>query len=349
MNLKRAPDVRSLNEVSVGFPLLPPIKPSPLSPYNKPVPVFAVDKPLGLTSHDVVARARKLLQTRRVGHAGTLDPLATGVLVLLSDGATKLSPFLSASEKSYLAWVSFGASTPTLDAEGPLERLQDALGLKQPDIERALAPFLTMTEQFPPSYSAIKVGGVKGYEAARQGEALELAARPAAYRSIRLLAFAEHDANLPQRFRQEAEGWNAHPEGRSFLLPNSLGDFPTALLELRVAAGTYLRAFARDLGETLGTGAFLSGLVRTQAGGLRLEDAVPLERLSEAVGLSSAAALPYPLASLSAEETERVRRGQRLSAAETPDGRFGLLDPAGELVAVAEVTDGRMKLLRVWA
>ena len=300
------------------------------------MPVYIVDKPLGLTSHDVVARARKLLKTRSVGHAGTLDPLATGVLVILSDEATKLSPFLTASEKRYLAWVSFGAGTPTLDAEGPMDETADASGLSAEDIHAALPPFLELSEQLPPQYSAVKKGGVKGYEAARKGEVLKLESRPAGYKDIKLLGFAptRNDLDVPQKPTP---------------LPPTLGDFPTALFDVRVQAGTYLRAFARDLGAALGIPAHLSGLVRTQAGAFALDQAVPLDNLSNTPGFALADALPYPLLELDAAQVARVKQGQRLPSEALADGRLGLVDHSHTLVAVAEVTAGRMKFLRVWA
>ncbi len=300
------------------------------------MPVYILDKPLGLTSHDVVAQARKRLKTRAVGHAGTLDPLATGVLVILSDGATKLSPFLTASEKRYLAWVSFGAGTDTLDAEGPVSETADASGLTAASIQAALPPFLELSEQLPPQYSAVKKGGVKGYEAARKGETLKLEARPAGYKAIELLGFAP--------IRDTLKGTLEPPAP----LPPTLGDFPTALFEVRVQAGTYLRAFARDLGAALGVPAHLSGLVRTQSGIFGLEQAISLDELSSVPGLSLADALPYPLLELDTAQVTRVRQGQRLPSEALADGRLGLVDPSRTLVAVAEVQAGRMKFLRVW-
>lgn len=310
------------------------------------MPVFKVDKPLGLSSHEAVRRARRLLGTRRVGHAGTLDPLASGVLLLLAGEATKLSPFLTASRKRYLAWVSFGATTPTLDAEGPLEPAGDASGLGAAEVARALPPFLALTRQLPPQYSAVKREGVRGYEAARRGETTRLEPRPARYHELRLIAFAAERDELPARLRRAPEGWQAEPEGRSFPLPEPLGRWPSALVELEVAAGTYVRAFARDLGDALGCGAFLSGLARVQAGPHRIEESAALEALPQAEGLSLAEALPYPKVTLERAEAERVRQGQRLPLA--LEGRVGLLDPDGELAAVAEVAGGRMALLRVW-
>lgn len=299
------------------------------------MPVFILDKPLGLTSHDVVARARKTLKTKAVGHAGTLDPLATGVLVLLTGEATKLSPFLTASEKRYLAWVSFGAATPTLDAEGPVSGTGDASGLTAQAIEAALPPFLALTEQVPPQYSAVKRGGVKGYEAARKGEVLELGPRPAGYKTVTLLGFGGSRSAL-------------NPPLPRLDLPPTLGGFPTALLDLNVQAGTYVRSFARDLGAALGVPAHLSGLVRTYSGRFSLENAVALDDLPTAAGLALADALPYPLTELTAAEAARVRQGQQLPSEGLADGRIGLVDEARTLVAVAEVQAGRMTLLRVW-
>ncbi len=302
------------------------------------MPVFIVDKPLGLTSHDVVARARRLLGTRAVGHAGTLDPLATGVLVVLSDDATKLSPFLTASEKRYLAWVSFGAGTPTLDAEGPVAETGDASPLTADMVEAALPAFLTLREQLPPQYSAIKKAGVKGYEAARRGETLKLEPRPAGYGEISLLAFATTRDRLV-----------APSLPQPLTLPPALGEFPTALFDLSVQAGTYIRAFARDLGAALGVPAHLSGLMRTHSGTFALEQAVALDALPTASGLSLADALPYPLLELDSGQAAKVRQGQRLNAEALAEGRVGLTDGDRNLLGVAEVQGGKMKLLRVWA
>ncbi len=311
------------------------------------MPVFIVDKPLGLTSHDVVSKTRKLLKTKAVGHAGTLDPLATGVLVILTEDATKLSPFLTESEKHYLAWISFGAGTPTLDAEGPIETTRDASEITRELIESALTPFLKITEQIPPQYSAIKQAGVKGYEAARKGEILDLPPRPVAYYQIEFLDFASSQAELPTTFSLRPQGiWQPNPKGITFTLPQPLGEFPTALLYLRVKAGTYIRAFARDLGEALGVPAHLSGLVRTRAGKAGLEQAVRLEDLPTAQGLGEAEALPYPLVSLNALEVAKIKKGQRL--APTLEGKYGLLSEEGKLVAVVENLEGKMQFLRVW-
>lgn len=307
--------------------------------------VFIVDKPLYLTSHDVVAKARKLLGTKRVGHAGTLDPLASGVLVLLSEGSTKLTPFLNA-DKHYLAWVSFGASSLTLDAEGPIVKEQNAAHLTKSQIEKALPHFLSLTEQLPPQFSAIKKAGVKAYQAARKGQALELPLRPASYYHIELLAFAKSKDELPQNFRVENGNWHIAIKGITFALPASLGTFPSALFFMQVKAGTYIRSFARDLGERLGVPAHLSGLVRTKAGQCDLEKALKLVDIANSEGLENAKVINYPLISLEDDLVARVRKGQRLSLALTET--TGLISKTGKLVAIAEPHGNKMKLLRVW-
>jgi tRNA pseudouridine55 synthase len=315
------------------------------------MPVHAIDKPLGPTSHDVVARARRLLGTRRVGHAGTLDPLATGVLLVLSNDATKLSPWLTGSDKAYLAWVAFGASTPTWDAEGPIEERGDPGGVDAAAIDAALPPFLALREQAPPRFSAVKRGGEAAYRAARRGDGDvgPLAPRPAGYRTIELLAFGRRE-RLPGRFARGPAGWRPAAEGRAFELPPPLAELPTALFAVEVAAGTYLRAFARDLGAALGVPAHLAGLVRTRVGRVDLADAVPLEAIAATPGVPEAEALPLPTVRLDAEQARRVRMGQRLPVGEVAGaGTVGLVDPDGRLVAVAELAPAGMRLARVWA
>ena len=319
------------------------------------MPVFVVDKPLGPTSHDVVARARKALGTGRVGHAGTLDPLATGVLLILVEEATKLSPWLTGSDKGYLAWVAFGASTPSWDAEGPVDAEADASGLTADRIEAALSPFLDLTEQVPPRHSAIKIGGERAYRAAHRGDTdlAEMEARPAGYRSIDLLAFGPRDS-LPTEFASTSAGWREAEGGRTFELPPALAELPTALFAVRVAAGTYLRAFARDLGVALGVPAHLAGLVRTDVGAVDLTESVTVESLPSASGRPMADTLTLPKVSLSGEQVARVRQGQRLPLSELKDvvttspQDVALLATDGSLVAIAAVSEEGMSLKRVW-
>lgn len=297
--------------------------------------IRCVDKPLGLTSHDVVARARRMLGTRRIGHAGTLDPLATGVLLLLVGEATKLSPYLTGHDKSYAAWISFGVSTPTLDAEGPVIASADASGLDEERVAAALGAFLELHEQAPPAYSAIKRGGERSYAAARRGEVVEPPPRPVSYRSVTLTAFAPRRDDLPRPLANE--------------LPPTLGEHPTALIELTVSAGTYIRSFARDLGAALGLPAHLSGLVRTASGGVTLADATPLEEIASAPDVPVLGALALPVVELDASEAAAVRQGRRELGCLSE--RSALVDQSGALVALAEPDAedaSRVDLLRVF-
>lgn len=309
------------------------------------MPAYAVDKPLGLTSHDVVARARRALGTRRVGHGGTLDPLATGVLVLLAEEATKLSPFLTGSDKAYLAWVAFGIGTPTLDAEGPVDARAETGHVDAAVVAAALPPFLTLELQAPPAYSAVKRGGVKGYEAARRGEDLDLPPRPAGYRDVRLLAFGRL-GDLPTGWREDGGTWAPDPAAAAPTPPPLDPDAPAAVVALSVRGGTYVRAFARDLGAALGVPAHLAALRRTRAGAATLAGAVPLEALADARPLDPVALLGLPVVPLDATGARRVRDGQRVAAAF--EGRAALVDPDGTLVAVADASDGRCVPVRVW-
>ncbi|MEZ4631498.1 MAG: tRNA pseudouridine(55) synthase TruB [Deinococcales bacterium] len=314
------------------------------------MPVYIINKTLGLSSHDVVAKARRHLSTKAVGHAGTLDPLATGVLVVLSHDATKLSPFLTESKKSYLAWVSFGASTATLDAEGPILAEADASHLTLADIELQLDYFLKLNSQMPPSYSAIKQGGVKAYEAARKGEDLRLKPRPARYYEVRCLGVAAHRQKLTEKLALSAQ--IQFPETSPTLLaqpvlpPSLKEELATALFEVKVQAGTYIRAFARDLGERLGLPAHLSGLIRTRAGRASLLEACALEDIAQ-YPKSKRGLLSYPEVLLSEKETLFIRQGKQLALGLKE--RSSLISPQGHLVAIAEAkAEQAIKLLRVW-
>ncbi len=306
------------------------------------MPLFAVDKPLGMTSHDVVDQARRILGIRRVGHTGTLDPLATGLLIVASHPHTKLIPFLSGDEKEYLAWISFGATTPTLDAEGPVTEEAPA-EVDEEGIRRALAGFRHLACQVPPAYSAVKVRGVRAYEAARRGEAVPLGPRPVRYREVELLAL--EDAPRPHRIAPGPEGWRIAERGRPVRLPPALGRYPTAIVRLVVGPGTYVRAFARDLGEKLGTKAFLAGLVRTRVGRVDLTRAVPPGRLLEG-RIPETEVLPFPTVELAHTEVRRVLQGIPLPI--PAEGYVGLVDRRGRLVAVAEGDGFKLKIRRVF-
>ena len=304
------------------------------------MPVHPVDKPLGLSSHDVVARARRLLGTRRVGHAGTLDPLARGVLVPLPEGATKLSPSLTAGDKEYLAWVAFGLGTPTLDAEPPDDQAlltraapEAVAALTREGVAAAARAFLGVTEQRPPAFSAVKQGGTRSYAAARRGEATEPPARPVAYRDVEVVAFAPTRGELPG--------------DRGFDLPAELAELPCALVSVTVAAGTYVRSFARDLGARLGVPAHLAGLVRVRAGKVGLADCSPLDAVASAAPLDPVALLPYPRTTLDDRVATAVRQGKQVELGLT--GTTALVDEDGNLAAIVEPgPDGRVRYLRVW-
>ena len=293
-----------------------------------------------------MARARRTLGTRKVGHAGTLDPLATGVLLVLVDEGTKLSPYLTGHDKSYLAWVTFGAGTPTLDAEGPLTARGSISHVNEDAVNAAIAPFLSLTEQRPPAFSAIKQAGERSYAAARRGDLVEPPLRAVAYRAVTLLGLAPSRSDLPTRFAPQDDAgvrlWRPQTQGREFDLPPALESdqpLPTALLSLTVAAGTYVRAFARDLGTALGTPAHLSGLVRVASGGVDLSSATSLDALAEAVPVPATTALELPIVSLDAAATVAVRQGKRPPLPVV--SRTALVDEAGALVAVVEpVADG---------
>ncbi|MBA2668455.1 MAG: tRNA pseudouridine(55) synthase TruB [Trueperaceae bacterium] len=309
--------------------------------------VLCIDKPLGPSSHDVVAVARRALATRRVGHAGTLDPLATGLLLVLSEEATKLSPFLTSSDKGYLAWIAFGVGTPTLDAEGPIDARADADDLDAAAVAAALPAFLEVREQVPPNHSAIQRDGVRAYAAARRGDMEALPPRAAEYRRLELLAFSQRPDDLPTTFAPGPSGWRPDASGRPFERPPPLAPAPVAIVALDVRAGTYVRAFARDLGVALGLPAHLAGLVRTRAGAVDLALATPLERITDAPAIDPVPLLPFERVALDAAEVERVRDGGRLEPRWS--GRAALVAPDGSLVAVADAGDGdRARFVRVW-
>jgi tRNA pseudouridine55 synthase len=320
--------------------------------------ILIVDKPEGWTSHDVVARARRLLKEKRIGHTGTLDPFATGVLVLLSGRATRLAQFLSGAEKEYEATIRLGYSTDTGDltgarreVDGAGEKARDCAAVSREELEAALASLRGEIEQTPPMYSAKKVGGKKLYELARRGEEIEREAARVSVKEFEVIA----------------------GEGGSFIKPN--GD-ATCDVRARVvcSAGTYVRALAESVGAALGTGAHLAALRRTRAGEFPVERAVSLEALQGVVEegrpgveeklpgevgrveegakflLPMEAALPrMPAAHLTSEEARRVRHGAAVGArgADTlEDGaNVAMFEEGGALLAVGSY-DAARGLLR---
>jgi tRNA pseudouridine55 synthase len=308
--------------------------------------VYVVDKPLGLTSFDVVAAARRALGTRRIGHTGTLDPLATGVLVVAAGESTKLVQFLTGVDKDYLALVSFGAATATLDAEGPVLEESTATLPDKAALEEALASLRGPQMQLPPAHSAIQVDGVRAYAAARQGKPLELEPRPVTVHALDLLgSVTDLREAAALRFRREEASWRCGDQGRAFSFPPALGRYPTVVLGMTVSSGTYIRSLARDIGERLGMPAYLSGLVRTRVGAFTIEQAVPPQDLEGAAPVDDLAALDMPTLELDERSTRDVRDGKRL-----PSSLTGLvaLTHGGNLVAVAEGDGRSLRVRRGW-
>lgn len=310
------------------------------------MPVIPVDKPLGLTSHDVVNRARRARGTRRVGHAGTLDPLATGVLVLCVDDATKLVQFMEADSKDYLAWIALGAGTPTLDAEGPVTEQAEVTPPNETRVREVLAGFLGPQAQIPPQYSAIQVGGQRAYAVARAGGELDLPARHVTIHSLDLLGVYSSVREAPRTFSPGPDGWSPDANGRTFTLPQPLGDFPTLLVRASVGSGTYLRSLARDVGAALGVPAHLAGLVRTRVGRFDLAGSVSVEDLAEAEGFPDLAALDFPRIEADERLACALRQGKR-----PPSGAVGrhVVTLGGALVAVVDGNGEELRVVRAWA
>jgi tRNA pseudouridine55 synthase len=295
--------------------------------------VLIIDKPAGWTSHDVVARVRRILREKRVGHTGTLDPFATGVLVVLVGRATRLAQFLSGAEKEYEATVRLGYATETGDLEGaPRGDLKACGGWGAAEIEDVLKSLRGEIDQVPPMYSAKKFQGRKLYELARRGVEVERNA-----------------------VRVKVHELEAVETGGALLSRNEDG---TCDLRVRVvcSAGTYVRVLAESIGERLGTGAHLVALRRTRAGAFRIGQAVSLERLNELAQDGTAgevltgmnAALPgLPSSHLTAEEARRVRHGAAVLAPQDAKERWldgapvKMCDAADQLLAVGVYTAGR--------
>ena len=269
-----------------------------------------VDKPGGMTSHDVVARVRRLAGTRKVGHAGTLDPMATGVLVVGVEKATRLLGYLTLTEKEYSATIRLGQTTSTDDAEGEITGTATAEGVTVEAIDKAVAGLTGEILQVPPAVSAIKVGGQRAYKLSRAGAAPDLAARPVTVYEFTVTGIRRVEGAT------ETDG----------------------LLDLdaivRCSSGTYIRALARDVGVALGTGGHLTRLRRTRVGGYRVEDARTLEQLAEhfeVLPLAQAAAAAFPRRDLSADEARRLAHG----------GRLGPVTPAASAPAPAPAEDAQ--------
>jgi len=277
--------------------------------------VLNVNKPPGLTSHDVVQRLRRLTGQRRVGHAGTLDPLASGVLVVAFGWATRIVEYLAALPKVYRATVRLGVTTDTWDAEGQVVRQAEAASVTREALEAVLPEFVGRLLQVPPMYSALKQHGKPLYRLARQGISVEREPREIEVQTLDL------------------EDWRP----------------PDVVLRVRCSKGTYVRALAHDLGERLGAGAYLSALERTAVGHFDIESAVSLEALEGAGSewprhvIAPRDALQHlPTAVLGEQALDRVRHGLAVPIAGTAGwpGPLCATDGAGDLVAILRPADG---------
>jgi tRNA pseudouridine55 synthase len=282
--------------------------------------LIVVDKPGGMTSHDVVARIRRFARTRRVGHGGTLDPMATGVLVIGVGRATRLLTYVIGAGKRYTATIRLGQSTITDDAEGDVVTTTSASGLTDERVYAGLTPLIGEIDQVPSAVSAIKVDGQRAYKRVRDGESVILAARRVTISRLDLL-----DLRRPT------------PE----------------LLDLDVdvacSSGTYIRAIARDLGATLGVGGHLTALRRTAVGGFSLAEAVTLDELAERdpadvvnLPVEAAARRFFPQRQADAAEAKVLAHGGPLDPAGI-DGPYAVFDPAGGLIAIVSERDGRAR------
>lgn len=298
---------------------------------SEPSGVLPVDKPRGPTSHDVVARVRRALGLRRVGHAGTLDPMATGLLLVLVGEATKLEPYLASNAKRYRAELTLGRATDTLDAEGTtleeapldaelaaeLDRAAVTPADLGPRLRAALDAERARREQIPPAFSAIKVAGRKSYDLARAGRAPELAARPITVRALSLIAVRP----------------------------------PALELEVEASKGYYVRSLARDLATGLGALGHLSALRRVASGDFSVDEALSLDGLGPGTALvpprDALARAGVPALALGADEALAVRQGKRLPApigVESPT--LACVDPDGRLIAIARVEEGALVVAR---
>ncbi|MFI7676645.1 tRNA pseudouridine(55) synthase TruB [Actinophytocola sp. NPDC049390] len=273
-----------------------------------PPGLVVVDKPDGMTSHDVVAKVRRIMGTRKVGHAGTLDPMATGVLVLGIERATKLLGHLALDTKAYLATIRLGSATTTDDAQGETLSTSDASGVTDDAVRAGIAKLTGHIQQVPSAVSAVKVDGKRAYARVRAGERVELPARPVEVMRFDLLSTRRDDGGLELDVMVEC------------------------------SSGTYVRALARDLGADLGVGGHLAALRRTRVGPFDLRVVTTLEKLAENPGLSmpldDAVAAAFPRHDVPYRQAKSLLMGQRLPAAGI-DGTYGVFDPEGRAIALA--------------
>ena len=281
--------------------------------------ILVVDKPIGPTSHDIVGLVRRLAATKRVGHGGTLDPFASGVLPVFLGRATRVVEFHLADRKAYRATICFGASSTTDDLEGELTP-SDGPAPTRDAVEAALPSFTGLISQRPPAYSAIKVGGRRAYAMARAGETVELKEREVTIESFSIASWDDSDAERP-----------------------------IAIVDVNCSAGTYVRALARDLGTAVGSSAYLGALRRTAAGSFGENGAVSLDTVRAATADGPEGLVPllrpvdagldqFPRVELDESEVQAVAKGQYVKPASGVPGHgdhYRLVDPSGRLVAIA--------------
>lgn len=277
--------------------------------------VLVVDKPKGITSFDVVREVRRALGEKKVGHTGTLDPMATGVLPVCVGDATKISQFILESTKAYDATVKLGAVTDTLDAEGKVLETRPVPAITRELLEGALSKFRGTFAQVPPMYSAIKVGGKRLYELARAGEEIERKPREVTVYDLQLRDFSADEVKL----------------------------------SVRSSKGFFVRSLAADLGEALGCGAHLCALRRTQSGPFTLAQAIPLSEVTKTSTLVSLndSLKDLPELRVTELEAQRVRHGGVVEVAPSLTGVFRIIEPSGALLAMADAVRGRLVYRRV--
>ncbi|GGW77463.1 tRNA pseudouridine(55) synthase TruB [Streptomyces griseoloalbus] len=296
--------------------------------HTTPDGLVIVDKPSGFTSHDVVAKMRGIARTRRVGHAGTLDPMATGVLVLGVEKATKLLGHLALTEKEYLGTVRLGQNTVTDDAEGEITSSTDASRVTREAIDAGIAELTGDIMQVPSKVSAIKINGVRSYKRARDGEDFDIPARP-----VTVSSFSVYDVR------------------------EAVAEDGTAVLDLVVSvvcsSGTYIRALARDLGAGLGVGGHLTALRRTRVGPYKLDAARTLDQHQQELAvmpIAEAAAAAFPRWDVDTRRARLLINGVRLEMPEeyAGSGAVAVFDPEGRFLALVEEHRGKAKSLAVF-
>ncbi|MFD7081534.1 tRNA pseudouridine(55) synthase TruB [Streptomyces sp. NPDC059918] len=288
-----------------------------------------VDKPSGFTSHDVVAKMRGIAKTRRVGHAGTLDPMATGVLVLGVEKATKLLGHLALTEKEYLGTIRLGQNTLTDDAEGEITSSADASAVTREAVDKGIAKLSGEIMQVPSKVSAIKIKGVRSYKRARDGEDFEIPARPVTISSFQVYDMRDAEAE----------------DGTKVV---------DLVVSVVCSSGTYIRALARDLGADLGVGGHLTALRRTRVGPYKIDRARTLDQLQEeltVMPIGEAAAAAFPRWDLDARRASLLGNGVRI---DMPDAyaagqTVAVFGPDGVLLGLVENKGGKAKSLAVFA